>query len=39
LSPSANAIAAYRAASEHLDYPDDSTAALREAIGAAFGLI
>jgi len=37
--PSANAIAAYRAAGEHLeDYPDGSAAALREAIGAAFGL-
>jgi histidinol-phosphate aminotransferase len=39
LGPSANAIAAYRAAGEHLeDYPDGSAAALREAIGAAFGL-
>jgi histidinol-phosphate aminotransferase len=39
LGPSANAIAAYRVAGEHLeDYPDGSAAALREAIGAAFGL-
>ena len=39
LGPSANALAAYRAAGEHLeDYPDGSAAALREAIGAAFGL-
>jgi histidinol-phosphate aminotransferase len=39
LGPSANAIAAYRAAGEHLeDYPDGSAPALREAIGAAFGL-
>lgn len=39
LGPSANAIAAYRAAGEHLeDYPDGSAAALRDAIGAAFGL-
>jgi histidinol-phosphate aminotransferase len=39
LGPSANAVAAYRAAGEHLeDYPDGSAAALREAIGAAFGL-
>jgi histidinol-phosphate aminotransferase len=39
LGPSANAIAAYRAAGEHLeDYPDGSALALREAIGAAFGL-
>src|SRR4026208_408720 len=39
LGPSANAIAAYRAAGEHLeDYPDGSAAALREAIGAVFGL-
>ena len=37
LGPSANAIAAYRAAGEHLeDYPDGSAAALRDAIGAAF---
>jgi len=39
LGPCANAIAAYRAAGEHLeDYPDGSAAALRDAIGAAFGL-
>ena len=39
LGPSANAIAAYRAAGEHLeDYPDGSASALREAIGAVFGL-
>jgi len=39
LGPSANAIAAYRAAAEHLqDYPDGSASALREAIGAVFGL-
>ena len=39
LGPSAHAIAAYRAAGEHLeDYPDGSAAALRDAIGAAFGL-
>ena len=39
LGPSANAIAAYRACGEHLeDYPDGSAAALRDAIGAAFGL-
>ncbi len=39
LGPSENAIAAYRAAGEHLeDYPDGSASALREAIGAAFGL-
>jgi histidinol-phosphate aminotransferase len=39
LGPSANAIAAYRAAGEHLeDYPDGSASALREAIGTAFGL-
>jgi histidinol-phosphate aminotransferase len=39
LGPSANTIAAYRAAGERLeDYPDGSAAALREAIGAAFGL-
>jgi histidinol-phosphate aminotransferase len=39
LGPSANAVAAYRAAGEHLeDYPDGSASALREAIGAAFGL-
>jgi histidinol-phosphate aminotransferase len=39
LGPSATALAAYRAAGEHLeDYPDGSASALREAIGAAFGL-
>ena len=39
LGPSANAIAAYRTAGEHLeDYPDGSASALRDAIGAAFGL-
>ena len=39
LGPSANALAAYRAAGEHLqDYPDGSASTLREAIGAAFGL-
>src|SRR5215471_16510547 len=39
LGPSQNAIAAYREAGEHLeDYPDGSASALREAIGAAFGL-
>jgi len=39
LGPSANALAAYRAAAEHLeDYPDGPASALREAIGAAFGL-
>lgn len=39
LGPSATAIAAYRAAGEHLeDYPDGSASALRDAIGAAFGL-
>ncbi len=39
LGPSANATAAYRAAGEHLeDYPDGSASALRNAIGAAFGL-
>ena len=39
LGPSANALAAYRAVGEHLqDYPDGSASALREAIGAAFGL-
>jgi len=39
LGPSPNAIAAYRAAGDHLeDYPDGSASALREAIGAAFGL-
>ena len=39
LGPSADAIAAYRTAGEHLeDYPDGSASALRNAIGAAFGL-
>src|SRR6187399_610191 len=39
LGPSANAVAAYRAAGEHLeDYPGGSASALRDAIGAAFGL-
>ena len=39
LGPSASVIAAYHAAGEHLeDYPDGSALALREAIGAAFGL-
>ena len=39
LGPSAIALAAYRAAGEHLeDYPDGSASALREAIGTAFGL-
>jgi histidinol-phosphate aminotransferase len=39
LGPSAAAVAAYRAAAEHLeDYPDGSSTALREAIGNAFGL-
>jgi histidinol-phosphate aminotransferase len=39
LGPSENAIAAYRAAGEHLkDYPDGSASKLREAIGTAFGL-
>jgi len=39
LGPSANAIAAYRMAGERLeDYPDGSASALRDAIGAAFGL-
>jgi histidinol-phosphate aminotransferase len=39
LGPSPNAIAAYRAAGEHLeDYPDGSASALRDAIGTAFGL-
>ena len=39
LGPSADAIAAYRMAGEHLeDYPDGSASALRDAIGAAFGL-
>ena len=39
LGPSPNAIAAYRAVGEHLeDYPNGSASALREAIGAAYGL-
>jgi len=39
LGPSPKAIAAYRAVADHLqDYPDGSAAALREAIGRAFGL-
>src|SRR5215471_14159841 len=39
LGPSENAVAAYRTAGEHLeDYPDGSASALREAIGAVFGL-
>jgi histidinol-phosphate aminotransferase len=39
LGPSPNAIAAYRAVGEHLeDYPDGPASALREAIGAAYGL-
>jgi histidinol-phosphate aminotransferase len=39
LGASENAIAAYRAVGERLeDYPDGSASALREAIGAAFGL-
>jgi len=39
LGPADSAIAAYRAVGEHLqDYPDGSAAALREAIGSAFGL-
>ena len=39
LGASLNAIAAYRAAGNHLhDYPDGSASALREAIGMAFGL-
>ncbi len=39
LGPSPQAIAAYRAVAEHLeDYPDGSAAALRVAIGRAFGL-
>ncbi|HZP69674.1 MAG TPA: histidinol-phosphate transaminase [Pseudolabrys sp.] len=39
LGPSTDAIAAYRAAGAHLeDYPDGSASALRDAIGAAFGL-
>jgi histidinol-phosphate aminotransferase len=39
LGPSEKAIAAYRAAGEHLqDYPDGAASALRAAIGRAFGL-
>jgi histidinol-phosphate aminotransferase len=39
LGPSPHAIAAYRAAASELqDYPDGAATALREAIGAAFGL-
>jgi histidinol-phosphate aminotransferase len=39
LGPSPKAVAAYRAAGEHLqDYPDGAATALREAIGRAFGL-
>jgi histidinol-phosphate aminotransferase len=39
LGPSPHAIAAYRAAASDLqDYPDGAATALREAIGAAFGL-
>src|SRR5215468_3821994 len=39
LGPSPKAVAAYRAAAEHLqDYPDGSARALREAIGSTFGL-
>src|SRR4029450_9533428 len=39
LGPSPAAIDAYKAVAEHLqDYPDGSAAALREAIGGAFGL-
>jgi histidinol-phosphate aminotransferase len=39
LGPSAGALAAYRAAGEHLeDYPDGSALALREAIGGVYGL-
>src|SRR3954451_22689727 len=39
LGPSPKAIAAYRAAADHLqDYPDGAATALREAIGHAFGL-
>ena len=39
LGPSARALAAYRAAGDHLhDYPDGSAHLLREAIGVAFGL-
>src|ERR1044071_8941804 len=39
LGPSANAIAAYRTAGEHLeDYPDGTASDLREAIGKTYGL-
>jgi histidinol-phosphate aminotransferase len=39
LGPSPKAIAAYRAAVDHLqDYPDGAATALRQAIGRAFGL-
>ena len=39
LGPSPKAIAAYKAAADHLhDYPDGSATALRTAIGRAFGL-
>ena len=39
LGPSPRAIAAYKAAADHLeDYPDGSASELREAIGHAFGL-
>ena len=40
LGPSANALAAYRAAGEHLeDYPDGSASALREAIYTTHGFL
>src|SRR5438034_4790486 len=39
LGPSPKALAAYRAAGEHLqDYPDGGARELREAIGRTFGL-
>src|SRR5579862_1569588 len=39
LGPSPKAIAAYKAAADHLeDYPDGAASELREAIGRAFGL-
>src|SRR4051794_13332719 len=39
LGPSPQAMAAYKAAGEHLeDYPDGSATVLREAIGRVFGL-
>ena len=39
LGPGENAIAAYKQAGAHLeDYPEGSSAALREAIGGVFGL-